>query len=405
MRARPRHLLLVALALACGWIAAPALSAQRYLPEAVDFEQALPALRAVDAPAGRAAHGHDNHAGQAERRLSFITPVITAPERFDLVGLARELRPIELRARDRDGAWTAWIETANGDPVYFGGADQVQLRTRGWRPRGRLHYVNVSGTTSELGGLLSGLRRSINSAFISASGAFVGAAEAAPVRPTVISRAAWGADQTEGGCRPRGAPDRGKVKAAAVHHTVSATDYSEAEAPGVVLGICRYHRNGQGWNDIGYNALVDRFGNLYEGRAGGLQRAVVGAHAQGFNAQTTGIAAIGTHTSTPITPQARRSLVSYLAWKLARHRVNARGKTTMVSAGGDASRYAAGRRVRTHRIIGHGTVGLTACPGEALEAELIKLRRQAQKRIDASGGVTTPPPTTPPPTGGTDIPR
>jgi uncharacterized protein with LGFP repeats len=131
---------------------------------------------------------------------------------------------------------------------------------------------------------------------------------------------------------------------------------------------------------------------------------VVGAHAQGFNAQTTGIAAIGTHTTTPITPQARRSLVSYLAWKLARHRVNARGKTTMVSAGGDASRYPSGRRVRTHRIIGHGTVGLTACPGEALEAELMKLRRLVQERIDASGGVPTTP-TTPPPTGGTDIPR
>jgi hypothetical protein len=377
VRLRLKPLLLLALAAGFAWVAAPALSTQRYMPEAVDFEQKLPSVAPTAAKAGR---------------TSWRSPVVAAPERFDLVGLARELRPLQIRARDEGGEWSAWIETEDGSPVYFDGADELQVRARGWRPEGTLHYVNVSGTTSELGGLLTGARKAINSAFISAGDTLVPAAEAVPARPAMVTREEWGATSGKGGCPPRVKPSFGKVKAAAVHHTVTANNYSEAEAPSIVLGICRFHRNANGWNDIGYNALVDRFGNLYEGRDGGVRKPVVGAHAQGFNAQTTGIATIGTHTSVAVTPPTRRALVNYLAWKLSVHRLSARGKTTMTSAGGEASRYPAGRRVRTNKIIGHGTVGLTACPGEALEAEIPKLRRLVQERIDEQGGSVEPPP-------------
>ncbi len=393
------HLSLIALACAFAWVAAPALSSQPYLPGAVDFEQGLPRAAAVgDTSATEAAAKHGRvHAG--EGAVSFRTASITAPGRFDLVGLAGEMRPLELRARDGDGEWTDWIETANGDPVYFGGAYEVQLRTRGWRPSGTLHYVNVSGTTSELGGMLAGTRQALSSAFISASTFLQPEADAAPTRPAVVSRAAWGANAGASGCTPRAKPSYGTVEAAVVHHTVTSAKYTPAEAPAIVLGICRYHRNANGWNDIGYGALVDRFGTLYAGRAGGLGKAVVGAHAQGFNAQTTGIASIGTHTELPISAEAREALIQFLAWKLSVSELTATGKTTLTSAGGSASRYPAGRRVRLNKVIGHGTVGLTACPGEALELEIPKLRRMIQARIDASGG-TEPVSPEIPPTGG-----
>ena len=63
-----------------------------------------------------------------------------------------------------------------------------------------------------------------------------------------------------------------------------------------MLGICRYHRDSNGWNDIGYNFLVDKYGQIFEGRAGGSTRPVIGAQAQGYNSHSTGIACLGTFT-------------------------------------------------------------------------------------------------------------
>ena len=389
-----RHVALLAVVVAIGYVAAPALSARPYLPEAVDFEQRLdPVSRVVpDATRDRAAAGNP-HGHPGEGPVSFRSGVIGAPARFDLVGLAGELRPIELRARESGGPWSGWVETANGDPVYFGGADEVQVRTRGWRPAGTLHYVNVSGTTGGFESALTEAREVLNGAFISTVGVIEPEAEATPVRPEIVKRSEWGA--TGGGCRPRERASYDRVKAAVVHHTVTSDDYTPEEAPGIVLGICRYHRNANGWNDIGYNALVDRYGTIYAGRAGGIHRTVIGAHAQGFNAQTTGVAALGTHTANPIGPASMEGFVSFLAWKLSTHGLRAKGKTRMRSAGGSASRYPAGRRVRKNRVLGHRRLGLTACPGDALKRQIGKIRRRTQARIDGAPPEYVPPP--PPP--------
>ncbi len=384
------------LALGLAWVAGPALSSERYMPGAVDFEQPLPALRAApDLPAAKRVRPV---ARAGVGAVSFRSGVIVAPERFDLAGLAGERRALEIRGRDSGGEWSDWVEAEDGNPVYFGGADELQVRARGWRPSGTLHYVNVSGTTSTASSILTGAREAINSAFISATGALQPSAEAAPPRPAVVTRPQWGAELEQGGCPPREHPAYGHVKAGVIHHTVTANDYSEAEAPSIVLGICRYHRNANGWNDIGYQALVDRFGNVYQGRAGGMRKAVVGAQAQGFNEQTTAISSIGTHTKEAPTAAAVKSIVHYLAWKLAYHDIDAVGKTAMVSAGGDLSRYPSGRRVRLNEVIGHGTIGLTACPGEALDAMIVGIRHRIQARIEKYANVEEPPPIEPPPT-------
>jgi hypothetical protein len=241
------------------------------------------------------------------------------------------------------------------------------------RPRGlRIHFVNVRGTATAADRLRSALRRTTNAGVASIAGVLraTGALAGEPA-PAIVPRSAWGASA----CPPRQPPEYGEVRAAFIHHTVNANDYTRDEAPDVVLGICRFHRNTNGWNDIGYNFLVDRFGTIYEGRAGGPERAVIGAQAQGYNAQSTGIANLGTFTSVRQTPEALRSMARLIRWKLPIHGVPTAGATTLVNTGGPTNRYPAGQSVRLQRVIGHRDTGATACPGDALYAQLPELRR------------------------------
>jgi len=375
---RKRLLLGVGLALFGGfaWIAAPALSLRPYMPGAVDFERGIPKAKRISATvvaAARAAHPR-------EKPPRWISPPVEAPRRFDLVGVAREMRNVEIRVRDYGGKWTNWVEQEDGTPIYAGGADEAQVRAP-FRSRGRLHFVNVSGTAGGFASdLLNSARRTINTAFISVASTPV--AQALAPKPQIVSRAGWGADLPTGGCPPRGPAEYGTVQAAVIHHTVNANDYAPEEAASIVLGICRFHVYGNGWNDIGYNALVDRYGTLYEGRAGGLKRPVVGAQAQGFNTQTTSIASIGDHSSEAPTQEVQRSIIRYLAWKMAVNRAYpVTGSVPLTSAGGSESRYRAGTVITVPRIIGHTTLGLTACPGGAMIPLVPQIQAAVQKRI------------------------
>ena len=107
-------------------------------------------------------------------------------------------------------------------------------------------------------------------------------------RPAVT----WGADERIRRAPPSYASD---VRFAIVHHTAGKNGYSRSEAAAIVKGIQLFHVQGNGWNDIGYNFLVDRFGTIYEGRFGGVDRNVIGAHALGFNTGSVGIALLGTY--------------------------------------------------------------------------------------------------------------
>ena len=117
----------------------------------------------------------------------------------------------------------------------------------------------------------------------------------AVAQPTIYSRAQWGADES---IRDKSSLRYGTISAGFVHHTVNANDYTEDQVPAIIRSIYAYHVKSRGWSDIGYNFLVDRFGQIFEGRAGGVAEPIVGAQAVGWNSVSTGIAIIGTFEQT-----------------------------------------------------------------------------------------------------------
>jgi hypothetical protein len=164
------------------------------------------------------------------------------------------------------------------------------------------------------------------------------------------------------------------VDLAFVHHTDTLSGYSRSQSPSVVLGVCLFHRNVNGWNDIGYNFLVDRYGQVFEGRAGGIEAPVVGAQAGGFNLYSTGVAAIGDFTARRLPSAGLDSLARLLAWKLSLTGVPAEGDVVVPSDGGPFTRFRRGTPVTLNRIAGHRDADATACPGNALYRQLPGLR-------------------------------
>jgi N-acetylmuramoyl-L-alanine amidase len=369
------------------WLTAPALSVAPYVPAPVDFELSdrLPAQPAAVARVSR-------RSGPA---ATVRSRVLSTPKRFNLVGFKwRGARSADLRARVRLAGkrWSRWVkvpvdsdhrpdhgstEGADGwttsDPVWAGEADRVQYAIAAAKPVGdvTLHFVNSTGTATTLDRLRSGLRRFVNSAVTSIGSLFGADARAQGTsQPAIVTRDQWGAK----GCPPRATPTYGEVKLAFVHHTVTANDYTPDQSAAMVLGICRYHRNSNGWNDIGYNFLVDKYGQIFEGRAGGIDRAVIGAQAQGYNTQSTGISNLGTFSTTGQTDAGLAALAHLLSWKLAIHGVAPQSRVTVTSAGGATNRHPAGTPVTFDAIAGHRDADKTACPGDGLYAQLPQLR-------------------------------
>jgi hypothetical protein len=195
---------------------------------------------------------------------------------------------------------------------------------------------------------------------------------AGPGQPPIIARTAW----AKGIPPPRVAPIYGSVDLAFVHHTENPNGYSSPQVPAMLRAIFLFHREFNGWNDIGYNFLVDRFGRIWEARAGGIDEPVVGAQAGGYNLVSSGVAVLGSYSGTLISSAARGALQRLLAWKLALHGTPPSGRVTVRvnPAGASYSKYPANARVSLLRVSGHRDADSTDCPGDALYGQLPAIR-------------------------------
>jgi len=184
---------------------------------------------------------------------------------------------------------------------------------------------------------------------------------ASGLKPKIRSRKEWGADESLRSGEPEYAQ---ALHAAIVHHTADPGGYSEDEVPAIIRGMYRYHTQTLGWSDLGYNVVVDRFGRLWEGRAGGVSKNVIGAHAGGFNTGTFGVSMMGDFTSVAPSDACLQAVASAIAWKFSLNDLDPHGTATLVSGGGGTARYPAGQSATIAAISGHRDVGFTACPGD-----------------------------------------
>ncbi len=283
---------------------------------------------------------------------------------------------VEYRVRDA-GAWSDWT-AMEADEDHGPDPDTAEARAE----RGGTDPYVVTADAVDVRVLTTsasvpaGVQLDLIDPSVSAADAPVsqaGSAQAAGTKPTILTRAQWGADE-----RLRtGVPEYGTIKAGFVHHTVNANNYSAGQVPAIIRGIYSFHTQSRGWSDIGYNFLIDRFGRTWEGRAGGVDQPVIGAHTGGFNSQLFGAAAIGTF-STASPPAATMTAFNKLfAWKLGLAHVDPTAKVTL-----------AGMKTSVYTVSGHrdadGAPNDTECPGNALYAKLASIRTAAKSLMGAA---------------------
>ncbi len=360
----------------------PAPSAHPVAPKIVDLPVAGVDAAALQAVVGTTALA--DRTAAAGRAPAVLTAARgTAP--FSLVGLTWDASvsatglSASVRLREH-GTWSGWqplppmdtgpdagsVEAARArfsagtEPLLTDGADGVQVRVDtadGTSPRGLTVHLVDPGTSAADAALVPPVPAA--------------SAEAATPQPTIITRAQWGADES---LRGGAATYNSTVKALFLHHTAGSNSYTSSQAASQIRAVYAYHTKTLGWNDIAYNFLIDRFGRIYEGRAGSLTRAVRGSHAGGFNADTMGISVMGNFDVAKPPSAVVPAIEKIMAWKSAQYEINPLAKVTLTSEGGGTSRYAAGVRVSVSTLSGHRDVGSTACPGKYLYSSMSTIR-------------------------------
>lgn len=117
-------------------------------------------------------------------------------------------------------------------------------------------------------------------------------------------------------------PDYYPIERIILHYTETPnTDNSKEVSIARIQAIYQYHAVTRGWGDIGYNYIIDRQGNIYQGRYG--ENGVRAAHAfnsitrDNHNVGTIGIALLGNYSSENPPEAMFSSLKKLVGWLAA----------------------------------------------------------------------------------------
>lgn len=338
-----------------------------------------------------------------------VAAEVTTSTTAELVAVAADTdfpegSTIQVRVREKaagatKATWSAWteldVDASHGPdpgsaeakgarvgsaPLMTGGASAVQVRIdtpTGEVPAGT-ELTLVDAPTAKSDATLGTATGTLTASGATPSSGKV-SAKATVGKPTIVTRAQWGADESWRGRAPYYTSD---IRAGFIHHTASTSNYSASQAAAQIRAIYAYHTKSLGHSDIDYNFVVDRFGRLYEGRYGGMDKAVLGGHTAGFNEHTFAVVALGNFQS--FNPAAKDmtaikdSIARLFAWKLGLYGVNPGAKVKLVSAGyTKPTKYAKGKVAEIYATSSHQTVNYTSCPGTNLQNQLASIRALA----------------------------
>lgn len=304
---------------------------------------------------------------------TFVSPVHQASVLFNAIGAAWLVEKpmgtafqVEVRASHDGTAWTDWMEVYPDEDgpetegmVYGNLVEVPPSRYLQYRLSLATFEASASPTVQEL---IFTIMNTMEGPTTEEARAMILPQEVTSgvPQPRIISRKGWGATESwatrEPGYR--------RPVTFVIHHTVTTNNPQNPAA--IVRAILRYHAISRGWGDIGYNFLIDRQGNIYEGRKGG--DGVVGVHAGRYNYGSIGIALLGDYRSAQMTPAMKEALLSLMAWEADRFGIHPLESSHFID------------RDLPH-VLGHRDVMATVCPGDQVYRLLPELRKQTWQRL------------------------
>lgn len=263
----------------------------------------------------------------------FNSPVYQADFPFNAAAISwQSARPsgsevvLELRASADGKQWSEWFRA---EPLENIAPDGGALKSQLIVLRGR--YLQYSVTLYAADPALPPATGNIQITYIDSSqGPTVTRVQGSAAKrrpgdvsmPPVVSRAAWGSPEPNSSSRwPPSYRDWTKI---ALHDTV--TKNNDPDPAATMRAIWYYHANTLGWGDIGYNYLIDSYGNIYEGRFGGEN--VTGGHVLPcYNPGSIGVALLGDHRYAPMSDAMASALEALVTAKTYQHNIDPLGSS------------------------------------------------------------------------------